>query len=133
MASYKVLYIEDNDDNFRLVQRILSRWGCEIDRAKTAASGIQRAQELAYDVILTDILLPDSSIQEAQSKLLLPLRQQVGSQVPLVALTAHAFPFDKTFLLENGCNYFLAKPININEFQALINKLLPLELQDKAG
>lgn len=130
MASYRVLYIEDNDDNFRLVQRILSRYGCEVDRAETAVSGIETAQNHPYDLILTDILLPDCTIQEAHRKLLNPLRQQIGPELPLVALTAHAFPFDKEFLLTNGCNFFMAKPINMNEFQSLVSRLLHVEIND---
>ncbi len=124
MPNYKVLYIEDNDDNFRLVQRILSRLDFSIERAKTAADGIAMTQLNTYDLVITDILLPDSTILEAHSKLLQPLRQQIGPTVPLVALTAHAFPFDKEFLLNKGCNYFVAKPINLNEFQSLMMSLL---------
>lgn len=127
MSKFKVLYIEDNDDNFRLVERILSRLDFVIDRAKTAAAGITMAQTHSYDLILTDILLPDNTILEAHNRLLQPLRQQIGPSIPLVALTAHAFPFDKDFLLESGCNYFMAKPINVTEFQNLIMSLLNLE------
>jgi CheY-like chemotaxis protein len=130
MASYKILYIEDNNDNFRLVKRILSRWDFIVDRAETAVSGIKMAQNCNYDLILTDILLPDNTIQEAHSQLLEPIRQQIGPDVPLIALTAHAFPFEKDFLLANGCNYFVAKPININEFQKLVTNLLQLDSQD---
>jgi len=123
-SEHKVLYIEDNDDNFRLVQRILLRLDFSVDRAKTAAAGIAMTQANRYDLVLTDILLPDSTIDEAYSKLLQPIRQQIGPSVPLVALTAHAFPFDEKFLLESGCNYFLAKPINLTEFQNLVTDLL---------
>lgn len=130
MALYKILYIEDNNDNFRLVERILSREGFVVDRAETAVSGIKMAQSCTYDLILTDILLPDNTIQEAHSMLLKPIRQHIGPEVPLIALTAHAFLFEKDFLLSNGCNYFIAKPINITEFQNLVNKLLHLENQE---
>lgn len=127
MPKYNVLYIEDNDDNFRLVERILSRLDFALDRAKTAAAGIAMTQTNHYDLVLTDILLPDSTILEAHKKLLQPIRQQIGPTVPLVALTAHAYPFDEEFLLDNGCNYFMAKPINLNDFQKLVTSLLQLE------
>ena len=71
MPKYNVLYIEDNDDNYRLVERILSRLDFSIDRAKTAASGIAMTQTNHYDLVITDILLPDSTIIEAHNKLLL--------------------------------------------------------------
>ncbi|VAW33255.1 hypothetical protein MNBD_CHLOROFLEXI01-44 [hydrothermal vent metagenome] len=127
MSDYKILYIEDNDDNFRLVARILLRMELTVDRAETAASGIKMAQSNHYDLILTDILLPDNTLREAHINLLQPLRQQIGPSIPLVAITAHAFHFDKDFLLANGCNYYLAKPINLHEFQNLIKELLLLE------
>jgi CheY-like chemotaxis protein len=129
MSNHKILYIEDNDDNFRLVARILLRMGLTVDRAKTAVSGIQMTKTRCYDLVLTDILLPDNTIHEAHSNLLQPLRQQIDPNTPLVAITAHAFHFDKDFLLANGCNYYLAKPINLKEFQDLIKKLLLLETQ----
>ena len=127
MSKQRILYIEDNDDNFRLVERILKRMDIELDRAKTAVAGIQMAQSQPYDLILTDILLPDNSIQEAHTQLLHPLRQVIGPHVPLVALTAHAFHFDEAFLLANGCDYFVAKPLHVVEFETLIERLLEPE------
>lgn len=124
MNKSTVLYIEDNDDNFRLVDRILSKMSLKVDRAETAVSAIEMAKNHHYDLILTDILLPDNTIHEAHRKLLQPLRQQIGPDVPLIAITAHAFQFDKDFLLTSGCNYFVAKPLNMSEFQKLIVELL---------
>lgn len=126
MNKRQVLYIEDNDDNFRLVERLLHRLGLTLDRAETAVAGIQMAQTRQYALILTDILLPDNSIHETHRQLLTPLRQQIGPDIPLVALTAHAFHFDETFLLANGCDYFVAKPLHVTEFLALIERLLNL-------
>lgn len=130
MSERNVLYIEDNDDNFRLIERILARLDFIVDRAETAASGIRMVQNKTYDLVLTDILLPDSTIHEAEENLLQPLRQNIGPDVPMVALTAHAFPFDKAFLLSSGCNYFMAKPINITEFQNLVIRLLQLDIPE---
>lgn len=127
MPKYRVLYIEDNNDNFRLVERILQRMNIALDRAVTAVDGIQLTQTTAYDLVLTDILLPDNTIQDAHTQLLHPLRRQIGPGVPLVALTAHAFHFDEAFLLANGCDYFVAKPLHVAEFQALIERLLGLD------
>ena len=126
MPERHILYIEDNDDSFRLVERLINRLGLELDRAKTAVTGIEMARSKQYDLILTDILLPDNSIHEAHNQLLRPLRQQIGPHVPLIALTAHAFQFDEAFLLANGCDYFVAKPLHVMEFSALIERLLAL-------
>ncbi len=126
MSKHNILYIEDNDDNFRLVARILLRMGLSVERAETAVSGIEMARNGRYDLVLTDILLPDNTLREAHSNLIQPLRQQIGPDIPLVAITAHAFHFDKDFLLANGCDYYLAKPINLTEFQELIQRLLLL-------
>lgn len=126
MSKCKILYIEDNDDNFRLVARILSLLDLTVDRAETAVSGIKMTQTNSYDLVLTDILLPDNTLQEAHSNLLQPIRQQIGPDTPLVAITAHAFHFDEDFLLANGCDYYIAKPINLVKFQYLVQKLLQL-------
>jgi CheY-like chemotaxis protein len=126
MSKYKILYIEDNDDNFRLVARILLRMDLTADRAETAVSGIKMTQNNKYDLVLTDILLPDNTLREAYGNLLQPIRQQIGPDTPLVAITAHAFHFDEDFLLANGCDYYIAKPINLVYFQNLVKKLLQL-------
>lgn len=128
MSKRKILYIEDNDDNYRLVDRILSRMALTVDRAKTAVDAIEMTQNNTYELVLTDILLPDNTIHDAYQNLILPIRQQIGPDVPLVAITAHAFHSDEDFLLSGGCDYFVAKPLNITEFQNLVSKLLELEL-----
>lgn len=127
MSKRRILYVEDNNDNFRLVERILSRMNLEVERADTAVAAIEMTQKNRYDLVLTDILLPDNTIHEVQRNLLLPVRQQIGPHTPLVALTAHAFSFDKEFLLASGCDHFVAKPLNINEFQSLVTSLLHLD------
>ena len=116
MTKHEILYIEDNDDNFRLVERILKRLGLELDRAKTAVDGIKMVQTKQYDLILTDILLPDNSMEEAHTQLLHPLRQQIGPHVPLVALTAHAFHYDESFFFFFFCEYFVAKMLHVPTF-----------------
>ena len=127
MNKHRILYIEDNDDNFRLVARILSRMNLAVERAETAVTAIEMTRNNCYDLVLTDILLPDNSIHEAHSNLLLPVRQQIGPHTPLVAITAHAFSFDKEFLLASGCDHFVAKPLNMTEFQNLVATLLQLD------
>ena len=127
MNDHKILYVEDNDDNFRLVARVLSLMALNVERAETADSAVQMTKTNYYDLVLTDVLLPDNTIHETQRKLLRPIRQQIGPDVPLVAITAHAFHFDKNFLLKSGCDYFIAKPLNITEFQNLVTELLHLD------
>ncbi len=124
MSKPKILYIEDNDDNYRLVARVLLRLDFIVERAKTAEAAIEMIQNDCYAMVITDILLPDNTIDEAQGNLLQPIRALIGPEVPLIALTAHAFHFDEDFLLASGCDYFIAKPLNITEFQDLVLQLL---------
>jgi two-component system cell cycle response regulator DivK len=108
----KVLYIEDNPQNMRLVRKILTAAGYEVLEATQGLTGVALAAEKMPDLILMDINLPDISGLEATKRL--KASPQL-SWIPIVALTANAMHGDRENCLAAGCDGYLAKPVMKNE------------------
>ena len=105
----RILCIEDNPVNWRLVQRLLAQAGYEMHWAEEGLRGFEMALELKPDLILLDINLPGLSGFEVATK----LRQHKDiDHVPVVALTAKTQKSDRETALVAGCSGFISKPID---------------------
>ena len=120
--SHTVLYIDDNDDNLVLVERILRRredvW---LRVARTGREGIDAAVGDPPSLILLDNRLPDSNGLEV-------LRQLAASPdtaaVPVVVLSGDSGQAMVKELLAAGASDFLAKPFTVSDLMALIARYL---------
>ncbi len=116
-----VLYIEDNEQNFYLVNFILTGRGCEVQWAKDGREGIELAGSLEADLILLDIQLP---VMDGYT-VARTLRENPSLRaVPIVALTSYAMPGDREKALEAGCTGYIEKPINPATFAGQIEAFL---------
>lgn len=105
----KILCIEDNPVNWRLVQRLLGQAGYSMHWAEEGLKGFEMALELKPDLVLLDINLPGLSGFEVATK----FRQHPDlKQTPIVALTAKTLKNDRETALVAGCDGFLPKPID---------------------
>jgi len=105
----RILYIEDNDQNFYLVSFILSAKGYTVVRARDGKEGIERAITDRPDLILLDIQLPVMDGYAVAKK----LRGIDGMEtIPIVALTSYAMAGDREKALGAGCTGYIEKPIN---------------------
>lgn len=102
----KILYIEDDTSNLRLIYDILSVAHYEVFLAQSAEEGIQLAEDLLPDLILIDIYLPRISGIEV----IRYLRNQPKTQhLPIIGFSAH--PEYEKKCLDAGGNLFLSKPV----------------------
>ncbi|MBK8793426.1 MAG: response regulator [Holophaga sp.] len=107
--SIKILCIEDNPVNWRLVQRLLTQAGYSMHWAEEGLKGFEMALELKPDLVLLDINLPGLSGFEVATK----FRQHPDLKLtPIVALTAKTLKSDRETALVAGCDGFLPKPID---------------------
>lgn len=105
----RILCIEDNPMNWRLVQRLLSQAGYEMHWAEDGLRGCDLALGLKPALILLDINLPGLSGFEVATK----LRQNRDLDATLiVALTAKTMRHDRETALVTGCDGFISKPID---------------------
>ncbi len=108
-APARILCIEDNPMNWRLVQRLLSQGGYESHWASEGLKGYDLALELKPDLILLDINLPGLSGFEIATKL--RHAPELHGTV-IIALTAKTLASDRDTALVTGCDGFIAKPID---------------------
>lgn len=121
MSGSAILYIEDNEQNFYLVQYILQSRGHEVRWARDGRTGLDEAIRTVPDLILLDIQLPVlDGYGVARS---LRARAELAA-VPVVALTSYAMPGDREKALQAGCTGYLEKPINPNTFADEIDAFL---------
>ncbi len=119
--SARVLYIEDNEQNFYLVSFILRSRGHEVAWAKDGRSGLEAVAAGRFDLILLDIQLPVLDGHGVASAL--RARDELAD-VPIVALTSYAMAGDREKALASGCNEYIEKPIDPYTFADQIESLL---------
>lgn len=126
----KILYVEDNPQNMRLVRKILMAAGYEVLEACEGLAGIATAAREQPDLILMDINLPDINGLEATQRL--KSSPQVA-WIPVIAVTANAMHGDRDYCLAAGCDGYLAKPIMKNELLTTVSIFLKQSLNSRAG
>jgi two-component system cell cycle response regulator DivK len=111
MSDIRILYIEDNPENFLLVRRILEAEGFSVLEATDGPSGLEIAAHLQPDLILLDINLPEIDGYDLARR----FRNTPGLEdVPILAITANVMQGDRERTLEAGCNGYIQKPIEVD-------------------
>ena len=115
-----ILIVEDNPDNMITIKAVLEGLG-NIIEAKDGFEGIQKTKEYHPDLILMDIALPGISGIEAFKEI-----RKISSlrKIPVFAITASAMKEDREFILSQGFDGFIAKPIISEELFNTIGGLL---------
>lgn len=113
----KILVVEDNELNRDMLTRRLQRRGYETLVAEDGVQGLEAARQSRPNLILMDMSLPVMDGWEATKRL---KGSPETSDIPIVALTAHAMSGDRERALEAGCDDYDTKPV---EFPRLILKI----------
>ena len=122
-TTHTVLYIEDQDLNLRLVERILQpRSDCRLLTAMLGHLGLQLAREQHPDLILLDINLPDLTGDEVLRQL---KDDPATSDIPVIMVSADAMGERIQQLLQQGASGYLTKPYRVAELLRLIDEKLP--------
>jgi len=117
----KILVVEDNDVNRRILQRRLAKRGFEVVIAEDGALGVALAGSEGPDLILMDMSLPVLDGWEATRRI---KADAATRRIPVIALTAHAMVGDEQRALAAGCDDYDVKPIEIERLLAKIDTLL---------
>ncbi|MCL5124243.1 MAG: ATP-binding protein [Deltaproteobacteria bacterium] len=117
----KVLIVEDNDPNIKLIANLLEAGGYNPILAFSAEEGIKIAQNENPDLILMDISLPNMDGLTATRTL---KADPDTSHIPVVALTAHAMKEDEKKVIEAGCDAYILKPVHTKTFYLTVSRLI---------
>ena len=120
----KVLIVDDNKINIKVAERLLDNYSVLHDSVESGLDCITKIKEgNKYDLILMDDMMPKMSGTEAFHE----LEKIPGFNVPVIALTANALTGMKEKYLSEGFSDYLAKPINKDELNRIINTFLNQE------
>jgi two-component system cell cycle response regulator DivK len=117
----RILYVEDNPQNLRLVRKFLAMAGYDMIEAMNGLTGLAVAARESPDLILMDLNLPDVDGLEATSRL---KAQPELAHIPVIALTANAMHGDRERCLAAGCDDYIPKPVTKSELLNTIAMLL---------
>jgi len=107
-----ILLVEDNLVNQKVAAAMLRKLGCRVTMVSHGGGALQKLSEKVYDLIFMDCQMPVMDGFTATRA----IREMVGpvSEIPVVAMTAHALKGDRERCLEAGMNDYLAKPVHQN-------------------
>jgi two-component system cell cycle response regulator DivK len=116
-APKRILVVEDNELNMKLLNDVLEAHGYEVMSTGRGAVAVEWARQYHPDLILMDLQLPDLSGLEATRQL---KADPHTSSIPVIAVTAFAMAGDEKKARDHGCDAYVAKPIVLREFLNLI-------------
>jgi two-component system cell cycle response regulator DivK len=123
MAHYpkRILVVEDNKLDMRLLKDILEGSGYETLQAADGLEAIDLAFASLPDLILMDIQLPEISGLEVSRRLKGDDRSR---RIPIVAVTAFALGWHEREALDSGCDAYISKPISVLGFLNTVESFL---------
>jgi CheY-like chemotaxis protein/anti-sigma regulatory factor (Ser/Thr protein kinase) len=123
VVRHKILHIEDNLSNVKLVERVLAQRGdVEVVAAMHGRLGLELAREHQPVLVLLDLHLPDI---DGDQVLQLLRDDPVTSSIPVVIISADATSGQVRRLLTAGATAYLTKPIDIPDLLHILNEVLP--------
>ena len=120
-----VLVVDDNKINLKVAERLLQTYGVNVECVESGFICIDNLKSgKKYDLILMDDMMPKMSGVETLQKIKVEIPE---FDIPVIALTANALTGMREKYLADGFNDYLAKPINKDELNRVINEYLNKE------
>ena len=124
VGAARVLLVEDNFVNQRVAVYMLAKLGHRVDVAKHGREAIDMLGKSGYDLVLMDCQMPEMDGFEATRMIRDRSSPVLDHEIPVIAMTANAFPEDRTRALACGMNDFLAKPVDRPMLASMLEKWL---------
>jgi CheY-like chemotaxis protein len=124
----KILVVEDNVVNQKLLVRLLERRGYRVDVAANGREAVEATARITYDCIFMDCQMPDMDGFAATAA----IRQReaiTGQHVPILAMTANVMQGDRERCLAAGMDDYMSKPVKAQEIDAGLKKWTPLPVE----
>jgi len=119
----RVLLVEDNLVNQKVVLAILRKKGFQIDVSNDGREALSKLETAAdpYDIVLMDVQMP---VLDGLETTRIIRKNQRWDRLPIVAMTAHAMNGDRERCLQAGMNSYVSKPVQPAHLVSVIEKLL---------
>jgi signal transduction histidine kinase/AmiR/NasT family two-component response regulator len=123
----RLLLVEDNFVNQRVAVYMLTKLGAQVDVAQHGREAIEMLGRSAYDAVLMDCQMPEMDGFEATRIIRDPASAVLDHDVPVIAMTAAAFPEDRARALASGMSDFMTKPVDRSVLAGMLDKWLKRE------
>lgn len=121
MSGERILLVEDNPQNRRLAQFLLTSHGYVVYEATTGSEALELARAHVPNLILMDLRLPGLDGYAVTKAL---KDDELTKRIPVIALTAFAMEGDREKALQAGCADYITKPIDTKSFPAAVRRFL---------
>jgi len=121
-AQMRVLVVEDNLINQRLIQILLQGYDVSVTTASNGVEAIHQCSKMKFNMVFMDIDMPEKNGIEATKEI--KEGSSVNKLTPIVALTAMAMEGDREMLMENGLDDYLSKPLTREKLENILTKYL---------
>ena len=124
LPGVRALIVDDEPMNLVVATGLFREYQMITDTAESGQEALDKYAESDYDIIFMDHMMPVMDGEEAMNRLR-ELGAKSGRNPVIVALTANALSSVREHLLEAGFNGFIAKPIDVHEFERVMKNVLP--------
>ena len=124
LINVHALVVDDEPMNLVVAKSIFSRYGMKVSTALSGQESIDMCREVTYDIIFMDHMMGGMDGVEAMKKIRSDVKG-LNKNIPVVALTANAMSSAKQMFMDEGFDGFVSKPIEIEELERTMKKLLP--------
>jgi two-component system cell cycle response regulator DivK len=119
--SQRILIVEDQEDNRRILRDLLTSVGYELIEATDGLTGVERAAGERPDLILMDIQLPGIDGYEATRRI---KADPALRSIPIIAVTSYALSGDEANAAAAGCDGYVSKPFSPRALLAKVREYL---------
>jgi two-component system, cell cycle response regulator DivK len=118
-VSYRILIVDDDEDNRIIMNDILAAYGHTVISAVNGLEAVELAMKEKPDIIFLDLSMPVIDGWQAAAK----IRSMPDiSTIPIIAFTAHAMVGDEKKAIDAGCNDYLTKPCTPDKILEKVNR-----------
>ena len=114
---YRILIIEDHEESRIVLSRLLEIVGLNVLAVNNGETGISAVSTFQPDLVLMDIRLP---VMDGLAATKIIKSTEIGKDIPIIALTAHAFKRERLKILAAGCDNLICKPYDEAELFAML-------------
>lgn len=125
---FKILIIEDNDDNRDILKHQLEYLGYEVVEAADGLDGLNQVEKERPDLVIVDVMMPGIDGREVARRLRADSKTK---DLPIIAATVLFHTEDIHSCLTAGCNDVLSKPFTLQQLKDRLEKFSPLADRQK--
>ena len=125
-AETQILLVEDNRVNQKVAKAILRKLGFKADIAENGLKALKALAEKDYHIVLMDVQMPEMDGLEATQRIRAGQDNVRNADIPIIAMTAHAFREDRDRCLKAGMQDYVTKPIRPEQLSKAIHNLLDI-------